>query len=233
MFSWICPDCGAEVEASSDVCPSCAAQGSSASDTAPAGFDEDAPAVPSEPPAPVVSADSESSPHETSTGSSGKPGLHLETRHLVLFAVTLLLAVLVAVWAAGDPTGLFSGLALEDPQEMEASSVETFSIGVDGAVEVSGIRPYYDEEFQTHVKAFVANHSSEPQSVAVQVLLRAREASRQAPPLATFNVVIPDPIGPNGGTEIDVVLNAMGSLQSFPRWDEMRVDLEPLAAQGG
>ena len=162
-----------------------------------------------------------------------KSGLHLEKRHLVVFAVTLVVAVLVAVWAAGDPTGLFSGLVLDDPEEMEVSPVETFSIGVAGAVEVSGIRPYYDEDFQTHVKAFVANHSSEPQSVAVRVMLRAREASQQAPPLATFNVVIPDPIGPNGGTEIDVVLNAMGSLQSFPRWDEMRVDVEPLGSQGG
>ena len=162
-----------------------------------------------------------------------KSGLHLEKRHLVIFAVALLLAVLVAVWAAGDPTGLFSGLGLENPEEMEVSPVETFSIGVQGAVEVSAIRPYYDEDFQTHVKAFVANHSSEPQSVALQVMLRVREASKQAPPLATFNVVIPDPIGPNGGTEIDVVLNAMGSLQSLPRWDEMRVDVEPLGSHGG
>lgn len=232
MFSWICPDCGAEVEASSDVCPSCSARGSSASDSAPVGSDKDAAEVPSEPPALVASPVSES-PRQRPQGSSVESGLHLEKRHLVIFAVGLLLAVLVAVWAAGDPTGLFSGLGLEDPDGTEVSPVETFSIGVQGAVEVSGIRPYYDEDFQTHVKAFVANHSSEPQSVALRVMLRVREATQQAPPLATFKIVIPDPIGPNGGTEIDVVLNAMGSLQSFPRWDEIRVDVEPLGSQGG
>ena len=151
----------------------------------------------------------------------------------MIFAVALLLALIVAVWAAGDPTGLFSGLALEDPEEMAVSPVETFSIGVQGVLEVSGIRPYYDEDFQTHVKAFVANHSNEPQSVALRVLLRVREASRQALPLATFNVIIPEPIGPNGGIEIDVVLHAMGSLQSLPPWEEMRVDVEPLGSSGG
>lgn len=233
MFSWICPECGAEVEASSDVCPICSARGSSASDTAPADFAQDAAAVPSEPPAPVGIAVSESLPQESPTGSPVKSGLHLEKRHLAIFAVTLILAVLVAVWAAGDPTGLLSGLGLEDPEEMAVSPVETFAIGVEGAVEVSGIRPYYDEDFQTHVRAYVANHSSEPQSVAVRVMLRPRQASQQAPPLATFNVVISEPIGPNGGTEVDVVLNSMGSLQSFPRWDEMRVDVEPLGSQGG
>ena len=232
MFSWICPDCGAEVEASSDVCPNCSALGSSDSDSAPAGFDQGAAGVPPEPTASVVSAVTESPPQESPARSSLRSGLHLEKRHFVIFAVALVLAILVAVWAAGDSNGLFSGLGLEDPDEMAVSPVETFSIGVQGAVEVSGIRPYYDQDFQTHVKAFIANHSDEPQSVALQVLLRVREASRQAPPLATFDVVVPDPIGPNGGTEVDVVLHAMGSLQSLPPWHEIRVDVEPLASQG-
>ena len=139
-----------------------------------------------------------------------RPGSDWEPRHFLIFAVALVLSILVAVWASSDATSLFSGLQLENADEMAVSPVETFAIGVRGPVEVSGIRPYYDEDFQTHVKAFVANHSRHPQSVALQVLLRVREASQHAPPLATFQVIIPDPIGPNGGTEIDVVLNALG-----------------------
>ena len=83
------------------------------------------------------------------------------------------------------------------------------------------------------MRAFVANHSNEPQSVAVQVLLRVRQASAQALPIATFEVIISDPLPPNGGQEIDVRLAAMGSLQSLPPWDEIRVDVEVLGAQGG
>lgn len=115
---------------------------------------------------------------------------------------------------------------------MSLSPVETFAIGVRGPIEVSGIRPYYTDEYQMRVLAFVANHSKQERSVALRVYLRVREASRQAPPLASFDVVVGNPLAPNGGQEVDVDLQAMGSLQSLPPWDELRVDLEILGAQG-
>ena len=157
----------------------------------------------------------------------------LQTKHLLMFGAGVAVAICVAVVVSVGPGGLFSALRLEDPAEMAVSPVETFAIGVRGPIEVSGIRPYYDDDFQTHVRAFVANHSREAQSVALQVLLRVREASSQAPPLATFEVVISEPLPPHGGQEVDVGLAAMGSLQSLPPWDEIRVDIEVLAASGG
>ena len=156
-----------------------------------------------------------------------------QPKHLLVFGAAVALAVCIAFVVSAGPGGLFSALRLEDPAEMAVSPVETFAIGVRGPIEISGIRPYYDDDFQTHVRAFVANHSREAQSVAVQVLLRVREASLQAPPLATFQVVISDPLPPHGGKEVDVPLAAMGSLQSLPPWDEIRVDIEELAALGG
>lgn len=167
------------------------------------------------------------------TESRRRGAFELQTKHLLMFGAAVALAVCVAVVVSAGPDGLFSALRLEDPAEMAVSPVETFAIGVRGPIEVSGIRPYYDDDFQTHVRAFVANHSRDAQSVAVQVLLRVREASSQAPPLATFEVVISDPLPPHGGKEVDVRLAAMGSLQSLPPWDEIRVDIEALAASGG
>ena len=149
-----------------------------------------------------------------------------------MFAGALGVVILGVIWLSGGFAGVFSGLSLEDPEEVAESPVETFAIGVSGEIEVSGIRPYYDDEYHTHVRAFVANHSKEPQSVALKALLRVREASRRAPPLATFDVIVPNPLDPNAGVEVDVELAAMGSLQSLPRWDELRVDLEQLGASG-
>ena len=156
-------------------------------------------------------------------------GLHLQAWHYLVFAGGLAVAVLLAVWLSGG----LSGLRLEDPEESPESPVETFAIGVHGPIEVSAIRPYYDEEYQTHVRAFVANHSKQERSVAVRASLRVREASRQAPPLATFDVIISAPLPPNGGQEVDVQLRALGSLQSLPPWNQMRVDLEVLSGAGG
>ena len=167
------------------------------------------------------------------TESRPRGAFELRPKHLLVFGAAVALAVCVAVVVSAGPGGLFSALRLEDPAETAVSPVETFAIGVRGPIEVSGIRPYYDDDFQTHVRAFVANHSREPQSVAVQVLLRVREASTQALPLATFQVVISDPLPPHGGKEVDVGLAAMGSLQSLPPWDEIRVDIEGLGASGG
>ena len=161
---------------------------------------------------------------ESETAVAESTAFSLEKRHYLIFTGGLAVAILGAIWLAGG----FSGLRLEDPDEMVESPVEAFAIGVRGPIEVSGIRPYYDEDFQTHVRAFVANHSKDEQSVALRVHLRVREASTRTPPIATFEVVIGSPLPPNGGQEIDVRLQAMGSLQSLPRWDELRVDLEAL-----
>ncbi len=242
MFTWVCPRCGGSVDVAKDVCPHCAARASAASSKA-SGIQQALPveaALPSEPTpaeaAPAESTTADKPASEVVPGSRAKApaapnsAFNLNPRHLLIFAGALLVAILGAVWLAGG--GIFSGLRFEDPNEMAESPVETFAIGVRGPIEVSGIRPYYDDEFQTHVRAFVANHSQQPQSVALSVLLRVRQASQQAPPLATFRVIVTDPLPPAGGQEIDVSLAAMGSLQSLPPWDEIRVDLELLGAQG-
>lgn len=249
MFTWVCPKCGGSVDVAEVTCPHCAARGAEREPATrhsplPPGDETqpvqappvEAPARPDPQSAPdpavPVAAEPTQAP-AAQTASRRRGAFELQTKHLLVFGAAVALAVCVAVVVSAGPGGLFSALRLEDPAEMAVSPVETFAIGVRGPIEVSGIRPYYDDDFQTHVRAFVANHSKEAQSVAVQVLLRVREASSQAPPLATFRVVISDPLPPHGGKEVDVALAAMGSLQSLPPWDEIRVDIEGLAASGG
>ena len=241
MFTWICPKCGSGVDVAEDTCPHCADQG--------IAIHADEPWQPTQEIAPTPGESTSSDTSEASPRLSPRERLgaapdegpdkdgvaksagtfNLQTRHYLIFAGGLAVAILGAIWLSGN----FSGLRLEEPVEMAESPVETFAIGVQGPIEVSGIRPYYDTEFQAHVRAFVANHSKQEQSVAFRVHLRVREASQQAPPLATFDVVISPPLAPNGGQEVDVQLRAMGSLQSLPRWNEMRVDLEVLGGSGG
>ena len=235
MFTWICPKCGAAVDVAEDACPQCSAgvaqtgPGQDATEVLeappePAVHDAEAQVAQTAAPPPEPTAQSEMPAPEPVEAAAKPSGLHMAGKHYAMFAGGLVLAILVAVWLGGG----FSGLRLEDPEEMDQSPVEAFAIGVQGPIEVSGIRPYYDEDFQTHVRAFVANHSKEERSVALRALLRVREAGRGTPPIATFEIVTPSPLPPNGGEEIDVPLRAMGSLQSLPRWDEMRVDLEPM-----
>lgn len=224
MFNWICPHCGKVVDSSTEHCPHCGAQESA--DPPEATSDQDETVV-----APVV-APVDEAPQQRASSPPARNAMHLDRRHYVMFAGALAAVILCVIWLSGGFAGVFSGLSLEDPEEVTESPVETFAIGVSGEIEISGIRPYYDAEYRTHVRAFVANHSKEPQSVALKALLRVREASRRAPPLATFDVIVPNPLDPNAGVEVDVELAAMGSLQSLPRWDELRVDLEQLGASG-
>lgn len=239
MFNYICPDCGATVDVADDECPRCTARAApDADETADLTAISGAVAVASvrdDPDVPAVSEgdEPEEGPREHTTATTDAPrrGLSLELRgwHYLAFAGLVVAAIVVAVILSGG----MSVLRLEDPEEEALSPVETFAIGVRGSIEVSGIRPYYDDQYQAHVRAFVANHAKTEQSVALLVLLRVKAASEQAPPIATFEVVISDPLLPNEGKEVDVSLRAMGSLASFPRWDEVRVDLEGLGGGGG
>lgn len=235
MFTWVCPDCGYDVDVAAEQCPRCSGQLE--------GKDEQSQATavrPTPPPAPArpVSSPEPEPRQRLPTGPARAPqpieatrpsgGLQFRARHLVYFIMALAVALSAAFWlATGSVPGL-SSLRLELPGEMELSPVETFAMGVQGPIEVSGIRPYYTDEFQARVRAFVANHAKSQQPVAVRVHLRVREAGQQVPPLASFAVVLSAPLPPNGGQEVDVELEAMGSLQSLPPWEEMRVDLESI-----
>ena len=221
MLTYICPDCGATVDVADGDCPYCGSGGQpDADETA-----EIATAATTES---VTVGERPRQRAGVEERPSRRGSMGLRAWHYWAFAGVLAASVIAAVVLSDG----LPGLRFEEPGEAELSPVETFAIGVRGPIEVSGIRPYYDDEYQAHVRAFVANHSRTTQSVALAVLLRVREASQQAPPLATFEVLLSDPLPPNGGREVDVGLQTMGTLESLPPWDQLRVDLEVLAAKG-
>ena len=237
MLTYICPDCDATVSAADGECPKCAANRGVHDDETAA---LDAPAVTNawrDPgrartaPAEVLPpASSKSDPAPARTPKSPtrrRGGLEVRPWYYGVLAAGLAVAIVAAVALSGG----FRGLRFEDPAAEELSRVGAFEIGVHGPIEVSGIRPYYDDEYQAHVRAFVANHSSEEQSVALAALMRVREAGESSLPLATFEVVISNPLPAKEGVEVDVPLRAMGTLQSLPPWNEIRVDLEVLGAR--
>ena len=218
MFTWICPNCGKDVDVAQKTCPRCAAAGESPGEAAT----ETATAPP--PPAPAERRlRQEAAPRQSRPAAPKKSlsSLDVRPRHLLLFGAALLLAVGAAVQLSRP--GLLRLEAVAEPAE---ESVQTFSRGAQGPLEVAGIRPYYTDEHQTKVKAFVANHSDEGASVALRVLLRHRQAADNAPPLGAFDIVLPEPLEARGAMEIDTGLEAMGSLQSLPPWREIRVDVE-------
>ena len=241
MHTWVCPQCGSAVGVSDETCPRCSARGHEVRETAP-------PAPP--PKRNPVRKVRRASASRAAMGDRGE-AFNLRRAHYLSFAGAVVASILVAVWMSGG----CAGLRLEEvPDEAESSGspflhavgaicaalgvptdgvspVATFGIGVRGSIEVSGIRPYYDADKQMHVRAFVANHSQGEQSVALRVLLRVPEAGDQAPPLGAFDLVTVDPLSPADGQEFDVEFNAMGTLQSFPVWSQIRVDLEPLGAR--
>lgn len=243
MFTWICPTCGAAVDVAKDICPQCGSRDETVGEEAEETLVLKRPLrVEPTVAGPSPGTKPESKPHDAPKPRRSPPtpaaapraawAFQLRIRHLMIFAGALALAIYCAVWFSTGSMPFLSTLRFEDPEEMSVSPVETFAIGVRGPIEVSGIRPYYTAEYQMRVLAFVANHSEQEQSVALKVSLRVREASQRAPPLASFDVVLGDPLPPNGGQEVDVDLDAMGSLQSLPPWDELRVDLEVLGVQG-
>lgn len=142
--------------------------------------------------------------------------------HLFLFVGVLVLAIGGAVWVSQPDL-----LNLESVEDADEGMVETFGRGVQGPFEVAGIRTYYTDDYQTKVKAFVVNHSEDATSAALRVHLRIQQATESAPPLASFDIILREPLAGNGSLEIDTELDAMGSLQSLPPWREIRVDIEP------
>ena len=117
-------------------------------------------ARPSSPPPAAASKREEAAPQQ-SRPARQKSSLEVRPLHLLLFAAVLMLTVGGAVWLSRPDL-----LRLEAVAEPEEESVQTFGRGLQGPLEVAGIRAYYTDDYQTKVKAFVVNHSDEARSVA-------------------------------------------------------------------
>jgi hypothetical protein len=226
MFTWECPTCGRELDIAESECPYCSKKAKAASTSVATENAVDAekprPGEPVAPPHLPPPAQRGTAPRRPPPQASWG----LQGKHVAIFAVLALLATALAVFFA-RPDLFRRGPQLEDVPLAEGTG-DSGSAYV-GDIEVAGVRTWYDADYKPKVSAVVINHGENPQAnVAFKVALRTREASTVDTPLASFEIRLDSPLQPREARDVQVDLNAMGTLASLPPWHTMRVDLEPL-----
>jgi hypothetical protein len=228
MFTWECPTCGRELDIVESECPHCTKKAKAAAtavgtenaateNVAAAGKRpaEQRAEPPHLPPAQRAGAPRRQPPAAT-WGLQGK--------HVAVFAVLAVVAIAAAVFFARPD--LFRRAPLLEDVPLGEGAGDSGGAYL-GDIEVAGVRTWYDADFKPKVSAVVINHSESPQAnVSFQVALRTREASTTDTPLASFEIRLDKELGPREARDVQVDLNAMGTLASLPPWHRMRVDLQ-------
>lgn len=215
MFTWECPTCGNELDLAETECPNC-----SGKETAAGSKTSQRPSSAAAEHLPPVSKAATKPP-------ASSPSWGMQPKHLWIFAAVLVIVVAVAVYLARP--GFFggrAGLQLESvPTASEETGAEEPAALRD--LEVAGIRTWYDGDYKPKVRAVVVNHGDNTkENLNLQVHLRPIQADRRASPLASFDIRLDGKLGPRESRDIETDLIAMGTLQSLPRWNELRIDVE-------
>lgn len=202
MFTWVCPDCGAEVDVAETSCPRCQKkfEVDSSEDTA-----DKLPRLKETP------------------DSASKPAFSLKPTHMALFAVALVASVALAFYLSQP-----RGLVLEDiPEDAIAEPAVTGGSGLAGPIEVTGLRFRYDDDFTALVQAVVINHSNrELYGVKLAVKLNTVAAPADASPLATFEIALEEPLSEQASAEIEATMLMAGTIAALPPPDQLRVEVE-------
>jgi hypothetical protein len=99
-------------------------------------------------------------------------------------------------------------------------------------IQIAGIRTVYDEQYRPRVRVLVINHADAPSQVGdIEVQMRPRGADPEGEPLAKFVVRLDKDLEPNEAREIETELQALGTLASLPRWNEVRLNVVSLSGQ--
>lgn len=205
MFTWVCPQCGAEVDVAEKSCPRCQRKFEVAST-------ED-------------TADRLPRLKETPDTPSKVNAFALKPTHLALFVVAAIVAVGLALYFARS-----GGLTLEDvPVDAIAEPEVVGGSGTAGPIEVTGLRFRYDDEFKPLAQAVVINHSNrELYGVRLSVKLNTVDAPAGASPLATFEVTLEEPLGEQASAEVESTMLTAGTIAALPPTDKLRVEVERL-----
>jgi hypothetical protein len=198
MFTWVCPDCGAEVDVAEKSCPRCQTK-----------FEVDAT---------DDTADKLPRLKETPDPVSKPAPFALKPTHLAVFVVVLLAAVALAVYFSQS-----GGLVLEDlPEDAIAQPSVTGGSGLAGPIEVTGLRFRYDDEL------VINHSNRELYGVQLAVKLNTVDAPADAAPLATFEVALGEPLGEQASAEIESTMLIAGTIAALPPTDRLRVEVERL-----
>lgn len=217
MFTWECPTCGKELDIAETQCPNCSGEAEASKGSA------------KQPEASAAPVSERLPPPRKAAAAKRQPAAHhwgIQPKHLGVFAVAMVVAVALAVYLARPDA--FGGGSVE-LEEVPAGSEEGALLGAAhvGDLEVAGIRTWYDSDYKPKVRAVVINHGEQAKgNVNLQVQLRPRQADRKVSPLASFDIQLKKELGPRESRDVEADLAALGTLQSLPRWDELRVDVE-------
>jgi endogenous inhibitor of DNA gyrase (YacG/DUF329 family) len=237
MFTWECPTCGREVDIAESECPHCSKQAKAAATAVAtehaiaaarpsAEQRADRPAVPMPPRGERAAPLPPPAQRVTVPRRQPAPAWGLRGQHVAIFAVLAVAAVAAGVFFARPD--LFRRAPLLQDVPLTEGSGDSGSAYL-GEIEVAGVRTWYDTDYKPKVTAVVINHSESAQAnVNLKVELRTREASMADTPLASFEIRLDKELGPREARDVQVDLNAMGTLASLPAWHSLRVDLQRL-----
>jgi hypothetical protein len=198
MFTWVCPNCGKELDLAVKECPECRERAA-------------LPGTASRPPDVVT---------ETAEASKRFWIVLISATVAAVLALVLIGRYRSAHPAApAAPTGTPKGITLEN--------VPTTSTAPARQLEIAGIRMSYDDRSKPQVRAVVINHGDEGlQAVSAVISLRPASSPADAQPLARFTVKLTPELKPGESREVKAPLDALATLAAMPPWHQLRADVE-------
>jgi hypothetical protein len=149
--------------------------------------------------------------------------------HLALFGLALLGSLAGAVYLARPDLMTVEGMSLPKLPSLGSAEVQPLQ---QGPIEVAGIRAWRDEQSKLRIRAVLVNHTAGAHpAMRYRVLLRDPAAEQQAPPAATFEVQLDEPLGGRESREIEADLFAPDGLTALPDWNRIQVTIEEVPAE--
>ena len=225
MFTWVCQRCGKEVDVAEVECPHCAVEMNRSALGSAQGADrrpieEDVYPAEKLPPAQRAMR-----PPTPAPLPPPQHALAIRPLHLFLFALVLAVSLAGAIYLARPDLMTVEGVSLPRLPRREAPPLQQ------GPIEIAGIRTWRDEQAKLRVRALLINHTAGPYPEQnFRISLRNPESEDEAPPGATFEIALEEPIGARASREVEAELIAPEGLTALPEWNRMRVEVEPIPA---
>ncbi len=222
MFTWICPQCGAEVPPSESSCPNCAAKESAPSTEAPAAAPAAQPPAPPAAPQGARKAYAPAVPRAARSG--GVPGW------VVALLVAGFLVSLGAIWLLYV---LPNSRAREAASQTAPPPLETVAATpapggkphpLAKYIEVTGFRITEDAKKNVQIKYLVVNHSGADLSdLVMELTIRPATARPEDKPVAAFSAKVPS-LGPYESREITSTTKTEYRAYELPDWQFLRAE---------
>ncbi|MBL8290694.1 MAG: hypothetical protein JNN08_02595 [Bryobacterales bacterium] len=229
MFTWICPQCGAEVPPSYNDCPQCAER-KAQQQAAPAAAQPAAAAPPPQFAPPPPQAQPAPAPPQYGAGQPGVQYVYVK-QGLPAWAVTLMVALGLVIIGGGLYYYVGNNRRPAVTTAQEQPVLETVKEGAKAPaaapaaskfIEVTGIR-IFEEARKPMVRFMVINHSqADLPGVSGTVLLKA---AGKDDPIASIPLKLSG-LGPYEGKDITAPLKTKLRAYEMPDWQFIKVETQ-------